>query len=79
MSGSSVLIANNDNSAVGVINDVSNTLAVTGGTSGGLGIPAVILQGAGPASSLALGDLALVNIQSAGTSVTTMADTAIYN
>ncbi len=79
VSGSSVRIANNANTAVGVINDVSNTLAVTGGTSGGLGIPAVILQGPGPASSLALGDLALVNIQSAGTSVTTMADTALYN
>jgi hypothetical protein len=50
VSGSTVSIANNSNTALGVINDVSNTVTVTGGTSGagGFGIPAVVLQGPVP-------------------------------
>jgi hypothetical protein len=81
VSGSSVSIAKNSNTALGVINDVSNTVAVAGGTSGagGFGIPAVVLQGPVPGASLAIGGQVLANIQSAGGSVTTTADTALYN
>jgi hypothetical protein len=81
VSGSTVTIAKNSNTALGVINDVSNTVAVTGGTSGagGFGIPAVVLQGPVPNASLVLGDQVLANIQSAGGLVTTTADTALYN
>jgi hypothetical protein len=81
VSGSTVSIAKNSNTALGVINDVSNTVAVTGGTSGagGFGIPAVVLQGPVPNASLVLGDQVLANIQSAGGLVTTTADTALYN
>lgn len=78
-SGSSVALAKNSNSALGVINDVNNSVSVAGGTSGGLGIPGVIVQGPVPAASLALGDQVLVNIQSAATSATSTADTALYN
>lgn len=79
VSGSSVKLSNNGNTALGVINDVSNKVSVAGGTSGGIGVPAVITQGALPGNTIALGDQVLVNRQSAGTSVTSTADTAIYN
>lgn len=79
VSGSSVKLSNNGNTALGVINDVSNKVSVAGGTSGGAGAPAVIAQGALPGNTIALGDQVLVNRQSAGTSVTSTADTAIYN
>ncbi|SEK14230.1 MULTISPECIES: hypothetical protein [unclassified Variovorax] len=78
--GSSVSIAKNSNTALGVINDVDNKLSVAGGSSGGgLPLPGVALQGAVPSASLALGDQVLVNVQSAGTSATATADTALYN
>lgn len=79
VSGSSVKLSNNGNTALGVINDVSNKVSVAGGTSSGIGVPAVITQGALPGNTIALGDQVLVNRQSAGTSVTSTADTAIYN
>ena len=76
---SSVSIAKNSNTALGVINDVDNRLAVTGGTSGGVPLPGAAVQGAVPSASLAVGDQVLVNVQSAGTSVRATADTALYN
>ncbi|RSZ32640.1 MULTISPECIES: S-layer family protein [unclassified Variovorax] len=79
VSGSSVKLSNNSNTALGVINDVSNKVSVAGGTSGGLAVSAVITQGVLPGNSIALGDQVLVNRQSAGASVTSTADTAIYN
>lgn len=79
VSGSSVKLSNNANTALGVINDVDNKLAVTGGTSGSLPAPALIAQGPLPGNTIAAGDQVLVNRQSAGASVTSTADTAIYN
>ncbi|WP_418118104.1 beta strand repeat-containing protein [Variovorax sp. 350MFTsu5.1] len=79
VSGSSVKLSNNANTALGVINDVSNKVSVSGGTSGSLPAPALIAQGTLPGNTIAAGDQVLVNRQSAGASVTSTADTAIYN
>ena len=79
VSGSSVKLSNNANTALGVINDVDNKLGVAGGTSSALPAPALIGQGPLPGNTIAAGDQVLVNRQSAGASVTSTADTAIYN
>lgn len=79
VTGSSVKLSNNSNSALSVINDVDNKVAVAGGSSVASFVPAIILQGALPGNTAALGDQVLVNRQSAGTSATSTADTAIYN
>lgn len=79
VSGSSVKLSNNANTALGVINDVSNKVSVSGGTSGSLPAPALIAQGTLPGNTIAAGDQVLVNRQSAGASVASTADTAIYN
>lgn len=79
VSDSSVRIANNSNSALSVVNDVANKVAVVGGTSGGSAIPAIAVQGLVPGLSGAVGDQVIVNRQSATTSATSTADTALYN
>ncbi|RTD84658.1 S-layer family protein [Variovorax atrisoli] len=79
VSGSSVKLSNNANTALGVVNDVDNKLGVAGGTSSALPAPALIGQGPLPGNTIAAGDQVLVNRQSAGASVTSTADTAIYN
>ncbi|QNK69721.1 beta strand repeat-containing protein [Variovorax sp. PAMC26660] len=80
-SGSTVRLSGNSNSALGVINDVANTLTVAGGNvqpAGSTG--AVSLVETGSADNVtATGDHVLSNRQTAGATVSSTATTSLYN
>lgn len=78
---SSVRFSDNSNTALGVINDVANTLSVNAtntGAAGASGAAALALAGT-PASVVAGGDLVLSNRQDASTSVSGTASTTLRN
>ena len=79
VSGSSVRIDGNGNTALAVINDVSNKLSIAADSTTGSGIPAIAVQGTLPGNTTAVGDQLIVNRQSATTSASSTADSAFYN
>jgi hypothetical protein len=78
VSNASVELSGNSNSALGVINDVSNTLAVSAANVSPVSTPtAATLDPSG--TNVAAADHVLFNQQEADTSVTSTAATRIYN
>jgi hypothetical protein len=80
---SSVSMSNNSNLAVGVINNVSNTVTVDAGNATFITAPNSALvdvdSGGGFGDTVALGDHVLLNKQAATTTVSSTAATNIYN
>jgi hypothetical protein len=80
-SGSTVRLSDNGNSALGVINDVANTLTVAGGNvqpAGSTGAVSLIETGSAD-NVTATGDHVLSNRQTAGATVSSTATTSLYN
>lgn len=80
-SGSTVRLSGNTNSALGVINDVTNTLTVAGGNvqpAGSTGAVSLIETGSAD-NVTATGDHVLSNRQTAGATVSSTATTSLYN
>jgi hypothetical protein len=79
VAGGSTAISGNSNTAQARINDVSNTVSVAGDNAAGLAGPALLVQGALPGNTAALGDQLLVNRQTAANLVSSSAITTILN
>ncbi|MGJ7528868.1 beta strand repeat-containing protein [Variovorax sp. GB1P17] len=80
-SGSTVRLSGNSNSALGVINDVANTLTVAAGNvqpAGSTGAVSLIETGSAD-NVTANGDHVLSNRQTAGAAVSSTATTSLYN
>jgi hypothetical protein len=75
VANSSVALSGNKNVSLGVINDVTNSLAVSGTNVSPVGIAANANLVAGTAT----GDHVLNNVQTASTSVSSTANTRLYN
>lgn len=80
VANSTVAISDNSNTASGVVNDVSNKIALAADNTTGLAGPAAANFGVlGVGVSAAVGDQVIVNRQSAATSVGATVDTQLYN
>ncbi|QRF57211.1 hypothetical protein [Variovorax paradoxus] len=78
-SNSSVTISGNANSAQAVVNDATSRIAVAADTTANAILPALVLQTAGPGDGGTVAIHALMNRQSAITSASATADSAIFN
>ena len=79
VSNSSVTISGNANSALAVVNDATSRIAVAADTTANAILPTLVLQTAGPGDGGTVAIHALMNRQSAVTSASARADSAIYN
>ena len=78
-SNSSVTISGNANSAQAVVNDATSRIAVAADTTANAILPTLVLQTAGPGDGGTVAIHALMNRQSAITSASATADSAIFN
>ncbi|WP_431510588.1 beta strand repeat-containing protein [Variovorax sp. DAIF25] len=79
VSSASVTISGNANSALAVVNDATSRIAVAADTTASAILPTLVLQAAGPGDGGTAAIHALMNRQSAATSASATADSAIYN